>query len=229
MLRCRFAKDMMKKYSPDIWSNGIMFYLDGKSFEYKRNPLASIKSPRTRVWRTAHEGLAKGCTARASKCGTGSRKVHMIVCISHGKGVCEIEQYEKMNGDYFASFVTRCFPRLIRENFKNDEKLWLQDGDPSQNCKSAREAWEALGATLLKIPPRSPDLNPIENIFHLATRELNKETVDKKISRETFDEFSSRVKRTLRNIPVDIINKTIDSVSKRLPKILASGGTRLKY
>ena len=115
------------------------------------------------------------------------------------------------------------------ENFKNDEKLWIQDGDPSQNCKSAREAWKALGATLLKIPPRSPDLNPIENIFHLATRELNKETVDKKISRETFEQFSFRVKRTLRNIPVDVINKTIESVSKRLPKIVASDGQRLKY
>ena len=206
-----------------------MFYLDGKSFEYKRNPLASIKSLRTRVWRAPHEGLTKGCTARTSKCGTGSRKVQLIVCISHGRGVCEIEQYEKMNGNYFASFVTQRFPKLIRENFKNDDKLWTQDRDPSQNCKSAREAWKALGATLMKIPPRSPDLNPIENIFHLATRELHKETVDKKISRETFEQFSFLVKRTLRNIPVDVINKTTDSVSKRLPKIVASGGQRFKY
>ena len=114
---------MIKKYSPDIWSNGIMFCLDGKSFEYKRNPLASKNSSRTLVWRAAHEGLTKGCTARASKCGTGSRKVQLIVCISHGRGVCKIEQYEKMNGDYFASFVTLHFPKLIRENFKNDEKF----------------------------------------------------------------------------------------------------------
>ena len=96
----------MTKYSPDIWSNGIMFYLDGKSFEYKRNPHASIKSPRTHVRRAAHEGLTKGCTERASKCGIGSQKVQLMVCISHGRGVCKIEQYEKMNGDYFASFVT---------------------------------------------------------------------------------------------------------------------------
>ena len=218
----------MKKYSPDISSNGIMFYLDGKSFEYKGNPLASINSRRTRVWRAAHECLTKGCTARA-KCGTGSREVQLIICISHGRGVCEIEQYEKMNGDYFASFVTRRIPKLIRENFKNDEKLWIQDEDPSQNCRSAREAWKAPAAMLLKVPPRSPALNQIKNIFHLATREVNSETVDKKISHETFEQFSFHVKRTLRNLPIDVINKTIDSISKRLPKIVASGGQRLKH
>ena len=37
-------------------------------------------------------------------------------------------------------------------------KLFLQDEDPSQNSALAREAMEAVGCRLFKIPARSPDL-----------------------------------------------------------------------
>ena len=45
-------------------------------------------------------------------------------------------------------------------------KLFLQNEDPSQNSALAREAMEAVGCRLFKIPARSPDLNPIENAFN---------------------------------------------------------------
>lgn len=227
--RVNFAKKMVKEYSADVWSKEITFYLDGKSFKYTRNPLASAKCTRSRACRKVHEGLFKGCTAKGSKCGTGVKKLDLVVCISHGKGVCLVEKYDKMDGRYFTSFVQRKFPYLFAQISKTRKKLWIQDGDPSQNCKSARLAWEELGANLLKIPPRSPDLNPIENVFHLAAQALNRETIARSISKETYEEFSSRVIRTLYDIPTELVNKTIESVSHRITQILSNGGLRLKY
>ena len=61
----------------------------------------------------------------------------LLVCISHGKGVCLVEEYDKMDGRYFTSFVQRQFPKLFAQNSKTSKKLLVQDGDPSQNCKSA--------------------------------------------------------------------------------------------
>ena len=47
------------------------------------------------------------------------------------------------------------------------------------------------------IPPRSPDLNPIEDIFNLASRKLEKDALQEGITRESYDEFCDRVSYTL--------------------------------
>ena len=41
------------------------------------------------------------------------------------------------------------------------------NNDPSQRSKIAWKAMNKAGATLFTIPPRSPDLNPTENLFHI--------------------------------------------------------------
>ena len=49
-------------------------------------------------------------------------------------------------------------------------------------------------------PPRSPDLNPIENLFHLVSKQLIEDAIDKRITSENFEQFSDRVKRTMTNL-----------------------------
>ena len=43
-----------------------------------------------------------------------------------------------------------------------DSKLFLQDREPSQNCKAARKVKESYGVKQISISVRSPDTNPIE-------------------------------------------------------------------
>ena len=47
------------------------------------------------------------------------------------------------------------------------------------------------------IPPRSPDLNPIENLFNIVRMNLRKEARDKHIRHETKGQFSCRVVASL--------------------------------
>ena len=74
---------------------------------------------------------------------------------------------------------------------------------------------------------RSPDLNPIENIFHLVKRYLDQEAISKNIITESFDEVN--VLEAFENIPVEIIYQTISSMNRRITVILASKGERIKY
>ena len=37
--------------------------------------------------------------------------------------------------------------------------------------------WLVVTGEVLKIPPRSPDLNPIENIFRIVSRKLEKDAI----------------------------------------------------
>ena len=56
------------------------------------------------------------------------------------------------------------------------------DNDPSQTSKVARKAMEKIEAEFHKIPARSPDLNPIENLFHLLKKRLENEAIENNIT-----------------------------------------------
>jgi transposase len=154
--------------------------------------------------------------------------VRLMVDIAYNKGFIICERYDKMNGDYFADFIKRNFVTInVRRCDKDHVDYFLQDGDPRQNSKIAKDALESVKAKLFAIPPRSPDLNPIENVFHLANNAQTKDA--RTIEYETRDEFVDRIKRTLFSIPRETIDKTIVSMGKRLELIIKNNGERLKY
>ena len=81
---------------------------------------------------------------------------------------------------------------------------------------------------LIQIPPRSPDLNPIENFFHLVRCKLKRDALALNITKETLEEFRARIIRTIYSIPVDLINRTIASMPARLQQVIDSKGYRIK-
>lgn len=225
--RVRFAKKMAKRPA-EFWCNGVSFYLDAVSFVYKTNPHDQAKAPGSRVFRKRTEGLIRGCTTRGKKEGTGGKYVKLIVAITHGKGILICKPYEKMDGACFASFIENEFPDMFHRADK-DTDLFVQDGDPSQNSRKAKDAMERCSAQLLSIPPRSPDINPIENIFHLVSKKMKADALEQRLTVETYDEFQRRAILTIHSIPKQTIDKTIASSRDRLLAIIENGGERTKY
>ena len=109
----------------------------------------------------------------------------------------------------FPEFVKEHFSDVFKNSANPRGKLFLQDGDPRQCSKVALDAMDQLGCRMFAIPPRSPDVNPIENIFHLVRKKLQDDALKGKITKETFAAFSERMKHTIKNIPAETINKTI--------------------
>ena len=85
-------------------------------------------------------------------------------------------------------------------------------------------ALKEIECELHQIPARSPDVNPIENVFHML-----EEAIDLQIRKESFDEFNNRVLRCFDNLDMSILDRTIESMPKRIEAILASKGKRIKY
>ena len=77
--------------------------------------------------------------------------------------------------------------------------------------------------------PRSPDLNPIENIFHIASKKLEKDALNEGIAHGSYEEFCDRVQRTISGISLELIDKTIQSMSGRITGIIQNNGEQLKY
>jgi len=87
---------------------------------------------------------------------------------------------------FFASFVNEHFAKIFTASGKKCN-VFLQDGDPSQNSARAVKEITELGYTIMSIPPRSPDLNPIENIFNI----FSTDAIKKNITSETKESFHS--------------------------------------
>lgn len=115
--------------------------------------------------------------------------MHVIVAIVYGKGVILKVPYEKMTGEFLVTFIRE----LVNLTFANagpkvdGRCLFVRDNDPSQTSRAAKLAFEDIEGSYNEIPPRSPDLNPIGNIFHLVKHYLDQEAISRNIMRESFD------------------------------------------
>lgn len=229
--RYKFAREQLKhlKSQENFWTHDIAFYLDGVSFIYKRNPKAAALSPKAKAWRLRSEGLE--ITSKGSKCLGGGKRLHLMVVVGYSKGVLFVEAYEHMDGTYFADFVQRNFAKCFRGSIlrRSQKRLFVMDNDPSQSSSLARKAIRKSRAHLLRIPPRSPDINPIENVFHSVKTSLETDAISQNIERESFEDFRARVISKFMAFDSEKIDSTIASLPKRLALILSSKGSRTKY
>lgn len=229
-LRLKFAKHAKNILAEDIWCKEICFYLDGAGFTHKTNPCQNARRRNRKAWRKRNEGLSLYCTTAGSREGDGGKVAKFMVAIAYGRGVTMRQEYEAtLNGKTFSEFVRQYLPPCFQDSANPDGKLFLQDGDPSQNSKLAMDALAEIGAKKFSIPPRSPDLNPIENVFHLAKRQLKKDAIAKQITHECYRDFVTRVKETLQAMDVGVIDKTIRSMNKRIKMVVEAKGQRIKY
>ena len=228
-LRVKFARRMKRDYPQNVWTRRVAFYLDGVSFVHKTRPLDQATAPKGKIWRKKCEGLEPGCTSKGSKSCSGGKQVKLIVGLSYNVGVVLCQQYDHLDGMFFASFVEKHFKQTFLNARKGNTRLWLQDGDPSQNSAVAYKAMKNINAELLKIPPRSPDLNPCENFFKIVVDALRERAITNKIERESYKDFSERVIDTIYSIPIAQINKLISSMNRRIDAIISNKGKRLKY
>ena len=228
--RLVFARNVRKIAQEELWKKGIAFYLDGVGFTHKCNPMDQAMSPHTMAWRRPSDGLSFGRTAKGSHAGTGGRVAHFICAMAYNKGMILAEQYDgHLNGQKFSSMVRRVFPELFKRSANPKGKLFLQDGCPTQNSRKSLKAIDKVGGRLFHIPPRSPDLNPIENVFNCLKAQLRQDALDNRITQENFETFSERCKRTIMEYPIEKINKTIESMPKRIDLVIKGKGQRLKY
>ena len=117
---------------------------------------------------------------------------------------------------------------MFRIEDKNGSRLFVQDNCPVQI--SAQHATRCVKkAKQLKLPPRSGDIHCIGHFFHAVKVELDKQALELNITRETYEEFSKRVIRTIKNMPVDVVDKIIESMDSQISLVINSKGQRTKY
>ena len=101
-------------------------------------------------------------------------------------------------------------------------KKWffMQDGAPAHKSSKSVNILETKLLILPGWPPNSPDLNPIEIIWSVIKRTLQKQKI-------TIDLLESKVCEIWNNIPMNVITKLVNSFRSRLELCLKIGENQL--
>jgi hypothetical protein len=98
-----------------------------------------------------------------------------------------------------------------------------QDNDPKHTSRVAKAWFSEKMVNVMEWPAQSPDLNPIENLWEIVDRRINRSDVRNRT------ELFSAVKLAWEAIPDTIVKNLIDSMPRRCKAVLSSNGFPTKY
>lgn len=130
------------------------------------------------------------------------------------------------------------YRKIITENLFDNAKevmgrYWVfqQDNDPKHTAKATIKLLNDQRVQVLDWPSNSPDLNPIENLWAIMKRrvekEVNKQVCEKNpVNSAVFQEI---IRSEWNNIEETILLNLVNSMRKRLGQVLAKNGNKINY
>ena len=145
-------------------------------------------------------------------------KVHVWAGISH-RGRTNLCIFDgKMNAALFVAILEKSLVPFIR-NVYPDGHHFVQDNDPKHCSRLARKFYAEKGINWWPTPPESPDLNPIECLWH----EL-KEYIRREVKPRTKNELVVGIKAFWATVTVSKCKKYIGHLKKVIPAVIANNG-----
>jgi hypothetical protein len=106
-----------------------------------------------------------------------------------------------------------------------DEIIFQHDNDSKHTSNIARQWFKDKGVKVLKWPSRSPDLNPIEDLWHRLKQQLAAYPTEAR----NIDELWERVQVEWEKILVHACVELIESMPKRIAAVRKAKGGYTKY
>ena len=143
-------------------------------------------------------------------------KVHVWGGISfRGRtGICIFEGI--MDGDMYIDILDKTLVPFINEVYPNGHRF-VQDNDPKHKCKKAIDFIEDKNINWFHTPAESPDLNPIENLWHEM-----KEYIRREVKPHTKEELVQGIQQVWSTVNSKKCRKYIRHLDKVIPKVIGT-------
>ena len=135
------------------------------------------------------------------------------ICISEGR----------MNTPLFVSILEQALIPFMRDVYPDGCRL-VQDNDPKHNSATAHNYYKDAGINWWRTPPESPDLNPIENLWH----EL-KEYIRCVVKPTTKQRLISGINEFWETVTPGKCTKYIKHLEKVNPQVICCSGNATGY
>lgn len=152
-------------------------------------------------------------------------KVHVWAGISKkgATGVCIFEG--RMDARLYCDILQQTLLPFLEEKFSPPAThRFIQDNDPKHVSRMAQAFYLEKGINWFKTPPESPDINPIENVWH----EL-KEFIRREVKPTTKDQLVEGIRQFWSTIDMAKCCRYIRHLQKVLPKVVDVQGNATGY
>ncbi len=130
-----------------------------------------------------------------------------------------------MNAPLYTNILDKALLPFIQRAFSPPEShKFMQDNDPKHTSKHAQRWMESNHVTWWKTPAESPDLNPIENLWH----ELN-EFIRREVKPKSKAELVDGIVRFWDAVNEAKCRKYIGHLRKVIPKVIELNGAATGY
>jgi hypothetical protein len=129
---------------------------------------------------------------------------------------------EIMDGPFYVNILQNQLLPAVQNMYGGGWRL-QQDNDPKHTSRVAKKFIAENHIDAMEWPSNSPDLNPIENMWHLV-----KNNVEKRMPQDT-KELSRFMVEEWDAIPQTVVNNLIASMSRRCELVLEQNGDRIPY
>lgn len=178
------------------------------------------KSSTDRVWREANEVYHPACLSATVK---HSPSRMFWGCFSwEGLGPI-IPLYGSVTGASHAEVLAKYAIPTLKARFPGRSGWFQEDNARPHTAKVAAAVREQHDVRSLPWPAQSPDLNPIENLWHMVKQEVRRR------SPSSLLELESVVKDAWSSIPPEEIQNLVASMPRRVKACIEAKGGHTKY
>ena len=142
-----------------------------------------------------------------------SEKGRTGICIF--EGIMDAEMYQQILTRTLLPFLNDVFP---------DRHRFVQDNDPKHTSRAARKFYAENGINWWPTPPESPDLNPIENLWHELKEHLRRD-----VKPHTKDELVRGIEQFWESVTIEKCCRYIRHLKKVIPRVIELDGRATGY
>ena len=154
--------------------------------------------------------------------GGGSAMIWIAFCYNAKTPVVFISETLKSSG-YISMLNAKLVP--FGRSILEDDYIFQQDNAPCHSARITQEWFESKGIDTLDWPARSPDLNPVENLFGILASKVYSDGKQY----ESVNQLKLAILTAWNEIDVVTLHKLVDSMPERMIQVIKSNGDSINY